>query len=140
MSLSDPPDDADFDIRSELRMRKILERLTPYWVELEKNDQYEYDLQYYQWERSHGEWVKTCRGYVELEHSESWTSDTLPNSWRRNYFSALRRKVHQYDQHLGRWGGLRPNADQTVYVKFNEPLTNCVSVPILTLAEDGSTT
>jgi len=98
MSLSDPPDDADYDIAPELRMRKLLERMTPYWVEFSKNDRYDYDLECHQWSASGAEYEKSLMGFVELEHADSWDGDDLPENWI--YFSALRRKVHQYDHTL----------------------------------------
>ena len=145
MSLDDGLDKQSYEIKSELKIRKVLESHTDWRYEFTKNDRYDYDLRITEWDAEPGG-PEDCRtlGFVELERArndrpKSWVSGEVPyDDWY--YYSFLERKVHTFDYDLWRWGGLKDDSEETVYLKFNHELDNCFAAPIKSIHRDGTRT
>jgi len=141
---SDDLDSQSFEIKDELKIRKVLEQHTEWNFVFNKNTEYQYDLAITEWgdepkDQSDNEII----GYVELERSRrdkehSWVTGDIPNSWY--YLSFLQRKVRSFDHRQKCWQGLKQNYDRTVYMKFNHALDNCFAAPVETIHRDGEPT
>jgi len=137
-------DDVSYEIKDELKIRKVLEKHTDWEFEFSKNDKYQYDLTIYQWDdepqtRDDQEVI----GYVELERcrrdkEKSWVMGAVPDEWY--YLSFLQRKVRKYDWDTQSWEGLKQHYDRTVYLKFNHAMTHCFAAPIEVIYRDGAQT
>jgi len=137
-------DDVNYEIKDELKIRKVLEKHTDWDFEFTKNDQYQYDLTIYQWDDDpQTRDDQKVIGYVELERcrrdrDKSWVMGAVPDNWY--YLSFLQRKVRDYDWRAERWTGLKDDYDRTVYLKFNHAMTNCFAAPIEAIHRDGTNT
>jgi len=141
---SDDLDSQSYEIKDELKIRKVLEQHTEWNFVFNKNTEYQYDLAITEWgseptDHSDNEVI----GYVELERSRrdkkhSWVTGEIPNTWY--YLSFLQRKVRDYDHRRNCWQGLKDDYNRTVYLKFNHALDNCFSAPIEAIHLDGEAT
>lgn len=141
---SDDLDSQNFEIKDELKVRKVLEKNTEWNFVFNKNTDYQYDLAITEWgDKPTEQSDKEIIGYVELERSRrdkkhSWVTGDIPDSWY--YLSFLQRKVRGYDHRRNCWQGLKQDYDRTVYLKFNHALDNCFSAPIEAIHLDGKPT
>jgi len=122
----------EYGMQSELEVRQILEEKTDWAYEFTKNDKYDVDMQLFDWGDPpvHAE-SRSLVGYVEIEvasDESDWQSGSFPSHW--GHVSFLKRKIRHWNYRRGRWGGLRPKARQTVYLKFNNDLDNCFTAPV----------
>lgn len=130
-----------FDIRNELKIRKILEKNTDWHIEFNENydNPYEYDLSYfYHKENTKTEtgYEKQFRGYIELEVHHNWKTKSIPSYWREPSF--LKRKCYKWDYENNKWSNEhKNNYDKTVYLKFNNNLTYCFVLSIPNIIEKG---
>lgn len=133
-----------YRIKDELKVRSILEERTNWNIEFTKNDKFEYDLRITRWdEEPKSPTDNKVIGFVEVERSRcdkkySWVSGEIPDSWL--FLSFLQRKVRKYDYQRQSWGGLKPDFDRTIYLKFNHELDNCFAASIESIEQDGERT
>ena len=125
-----------------MQIRKILECLTPWQVELDENyqDKYGYDLLYYIHEKTQNEtgYIKKFKGYIELEVAQDWQEYNIPSYWSEITF--LARKCYKYNTDEGQFTNIpKDNADRTVYLKFNKNLDNCFVSSVNKIIKLGST-
>lgn len=144
MSLDDGLDKQSYQIKDELKIRKVLEEHTDWKFEFTKHDKYDYDLQITEWD-SEPAGPDDCSilGFVELERSRSdneysWITGDIPDGW--HFYSFLERKVRDYDYTLRCWQGLKDDYNKTFYLKFNHALDNCFAAPIAVIYRDGRRT
>jgi len=132
-------DEQSYEIQSELRVRNILEEKTDWNYEFTKNSKYAPDLQLHDWgDHPDGPDDRDLTGYIEIEVTNAdsdWQTGSVPDSWSTINF--LKRKVRHFDYRQKRWGGLKENARQTVYLKFNHELDNCFVAPVERVYYDG---
>lgn len=137
-------DDVGYEVKDELKIRKVLEKHTDWKFEFTKNDQYKYDLTIYEWgNEPQTREDQSVLGYVELERCRcdkdtSWVMGTIPDSWY--YLSFLQRKVREFNWETHTWAGLKEDYDRTIYLKFNHAMTNCFAAPIEVIHRDGVNT
>lgn len=132
-------DQQSYEIENELRVRKILEEKTDWMFEFTKNSKYAPDLQLHDWgDCPESPEDRGLTGYIEIEVTSAesdWQTGAVPESWTTINF--LKRKVREFDYRTRRWGGLKENARQTVYLKFNHELDNCFAAPVERVYHDG---
>jgi hypothetical protein len=142
--LTDGLEKQPYQIKDELKIRKILETHSSWQFEFRKYDKYEYDLSVRKWADSPEDCdANRVIGYVELERSRgdkkySWVSGDIPDSWV--FISFLKRKVNQFDTLTKQWGPVKSKYDKTVYLKFNHQMDNCFCVPVEVIHEHGEVT
>lgn len=135
----DLPDDADYDIEPELRVRKILEQHTEWPIVVKRNDdKYDTDLEVYQWAHQNEEWQRNLIGYVEVEQADKWYGKQYPDNWV--YLTFLERKVRNWDRMNQRFDGLVNGGEKTVYLKFNQEFTNCFAATVEDIYQNGGRT
>lgn len=105
-------DEESYCIEPELKVGRIFtERNVDVFTFKKNEDIYDYDLEVYN--------DTEVMGYVEVEHTKSWTDYFIPRNWY--CYSILTRKISEE--------ALRRRDTSTLfYVKFNEPFTNCFCV------------
>lgn len=144
MSLDHDLGKQSYEIKDELKIRKVLEKHTDWQFEFTKNDKFDYDLRITEWnDEPEGPSDNRILGYVELERSRrdkecSWITGDIPDSWY--FYSFLERKVLNYDRVMQTWDGLKEHYNRTVYLKFNHALDNCFAAPITAIYRDGTRT
>lgn len=133
---TDAPDDAQFEIQDELKVRKVLESNTDWAFEFTKNDRYAPDLELYQWpDGADRPSDRQLHGYVEIERAQNWVTGAVPDGWP--YASFLKRKVYDWDYTSQSWLGLKDQYQRTLYLKFNHALDNCFVAPVEIIHRDG---
>lgn len=124
-----------YEIDTELRIRKILENYTGYQFEIRKNeDPYAYDLVVYFYDTSNVGSPAIPLIFVEIEQSETW-KDKYPSNWKA--YSFLARKVFKFDKTIDAFTNeLKDNANKTIYIIFNQSLTDCIAQKVSFIAEN----
>lgn len=113
-----------FEIDTELKVRKYLEHVTDYKIELQKNnDIYGYDLVVNLYDTDKKDWSKKSIAFIEIEVSETWISE-YPKNWM--YYSFLARKIYDFDRANKCFtDNLRCDAEKTIYLVFNRDMSDC---------------
>ena len=122
-----------FEIDVELQVRKILESISDYHFEFQKNeDKYNYDISVFRYDISGAVYTKKCIAFVEIEVSETW-KDKYPENWHT--FSFLKRKVFNFDYDKKVFTkDLHENADKTIYIILNKSLTDAICCNVCKIA------
>lgn len=137
-------DEQGYEIKDELKIRKVLEAHTEWNFEFTKNTKYAYDLRIKEWDnKPDGPEDNDVVGFVELERSRSdrthsWITGDIPDGWK--FYSFLKRKVYEWDVETQSWNGLKENYERTVYLKFNHALDNCFAATIQDIYKEGEPT
>lgn len=122
-----------FEIDVELQVRKILESISDYHFEFQKNeDKYNYDISVFRYDISGAVYTKKCIAFVEIEVSETW-KNKYPENWHT--FSFLKRKVFNFDYDKKVFTkDLHENADKTIYIILNKSLTDAICCNVCKIA------
>ena len=119
-----------FDIDNELRIRKKLESMLKYDIELQKNDdKYSFDFCVFRYNTKTNN--KYLLGFIEVETSDTWI-DEWPSFWK--YHSFLARKVFKFDYLNKRFTKtLKDEWMRTIYLIVNHNLTDmfCQSLKVI---------
>jgi hypothetical protein len=122
----------DYGIKSELKVRQVLEERTDWSYEFTKNSKYQVDMQLFDWgEPPIDAESRSLVGYVEIEVANAdsdWQTGEIPDYWPEVSF--LKRKIRTWDYNRSRWGSIQPEARQTMYLKFNHELDHCFVAPV----------
>lgn len=133
-------DEQSYEIQDELQIRNILEEHTNWAFEFTKNSKYAPDLQLHDWgDNPTGPESRELTGFVEIERASEqsdWQTGELPDNW--NTVNFLKRKVLRFDYDRKQWDGLKEGFSQTVYLKFNHQMDNCVAASLERIIHDGS--
>jgi hypothetical protein len=124
----------NFDIDDELKIRKKIESMLNYDIELQKtDDKYFWDISCFRYNTKTNQ--KTLLGYIELEHSDTWV-DEYPSFWK--YHSFLARKVFKFDwdknEFLRNPPQLKDEWARTIYLIVNKNLTDMICQSINTIS------
>jgi len=122
----------NFDIPDELKIRKKLEQILNYTIELQKNDdKYGYDISCYRYDTKTNK--KCLIGYIELEVSDTWI-DVYPDFWK--YHSFLARKVFKFDWNKNEFTDeLQDNYANTIYLIMNQSMTDMICQSIKNISK-----
>lgn len=125
-----------YDIDTELKARKIIEKYSDYHYVFDKNeDKYGFDLIVFKYEINKGEFKKNKMGYIEIECATTWKTFKIPQNWY--CVSFLKRKLYNYNFKEKVWGLPKPNLYKTIYLKFNQPMTNCFCQNMIYIIRNG---
>lgn len=121
-----------YDIPDELKVRKKIETMLNYDIELQKNDNiYDWDMKLFRYNVKTNK--KTPIGYIELEISDNWV-DNYPSYWK--YYSFLARKVFRYDWNQNQFTReLKENWKNTVYLISNHEMSDMICQSIEALSK-----
>jgi len=116
-----------YNIENELKIRQILESITPFEIEFNQNysDKFAYDLKCYKHIKNNTEtgYEKKFMCFIEVEHGKSWNQKEFPERWELSF---LQRKVCFYDYKNKMYlNELKENGKNTIYLKTNLDFTNC---------------
>lgn len=119
-----------YDIDEELKIRKKLETMLNYDIELQKTDnKYSWDISCYGYDSK--QIYKSLIGFIELEVSDTWI-DVYPSFWK--YHSFLARKVFKFDRENNKFTNeLKDDWGRTIYLITNKELTDmiCQSIKVI---------
>lgn len=120
-----------YDIDNELKIRKELENMLNYDIELQKTeDKYSWDISCFRYNIKTNK--KTLLGYIELEQSDTWI-DEYPLFWK--YHSFLARKVFKFNWDKNIFTSeLKNGWGRTVYLIVNNNLTDMICQDIKTIS------
>jgi len=125
-----------YDIDSELKARKIIEKHSDYHYVFDKNeDKYGFDLAVFKYKINKGEFKKNKIGYVEIERAVGWKTFGIPKNWY--CVSFLKRKLYNYNFKEGTWGNPKSDSHKTIYLKFNHPMSNCFCHNMIYIIRNG---
>jgi hypothetical protein len=121
-----------FDIPDELKVRKLLESMLKYDIELQKNkDKFGYDIHVFRYNTKTNE--KHPIGYIELEVSDTWVND-YPRHWKT--YSFLARKVIKFDRDKNEFTKeLKDNWERTVYLITNKEMSDMICQSIQSISK-----
>jgi len=122
----------NYDIDNELKIRKKLESMLNYDIELQKTeDKYSWDISCFRYNTKTNQ--KTLLGYIELEQSDTWI-DEYPDFWK--YHSFLARKVFKFDWNNNVFliNELKNDWARTIYLIVNKNLTDMICQSIKTIS------
>ena len=139
------PSFMNYNIEEELRIRKILEELTPWNIELNQNyeDKYGYDLKFYKHIETKTDtgFKKELLGFIEVEacppggySARAWTEHKFPDYLELSF---LKRKVFKWDKTNNCWSK-EPKEDyeKVIYLKVNPNYTNCYAINLKSLVNN----
>lgn len=118
-----------FQVKAELKVRKMLEKHTSWKFEFTRNDHPKgVDILAYKYVLNGNDFERVELGKIEVEASGLWKNNKYPENWRT--YSYLRRKIEQWREYEnGRvcdWKGLvRENSDKIVYLKCAIDMSDC---------------
>lgn len=128
--------DKPFEVISELKVRKMLEKYTAklpggWKLEFRRNEhQFGVDIVCYEYKVSDNGFEVNEIGKVEVEASPKWRNGIYPHKWRT--YSYLRRKVEKWDKmDQGLYGldvfsgQMVDNADKKIYLKTAIDMSDC---------------
>lgn len=126
-----------YDIKDELKIRKILENNNSFEYEFRKNDdKYGYDIEVYEYILINNEWNRKLLGYIEVERALKWIEEnSFPENWYR--ISLLKRKLFKFDRSKNIFTNEPKYNEITFYLKFNTNYTNCFCERMDKLIEKG---
>jgi len=129
---------AQYSIKNELEVRKWLEAITGINFEFRRNDnQYGYDILCYAYSLVNSNKFKqyfNC--FIEIEDTPQWTGKTYPPKWRNYQF--LRRKIDVFDYNANQYTNqLKPNANNTIYLKVAGDFSDMCSARIIDIKKNG---
>lgn len=120
----------NFDIDDELKIRKRLEDMLNYDIELQKTgDKFSWDISCFRYNIKTNK--KTLLGFIELETSDTWI-DKWPSFWK--YHSFLMRKIFKFDWEKNKFTDeLKDEWARTIYLITNKSFTDmfCQSIKII---------
>ena len=122
-----------YEIKDELKIRKILEYNTDYKFMFVKNDDpYAYDMMAFRYDIfENGKYDKNFLGFVEIERK--WNSGWITN-WSE--ISFLKRKICKWENNIWK-NEPKENIDKTYYLKFNNDYTDCFCALIKDIWNNG---
>tara|TARA_Y100001938_G_C8070352_1_gene422692 strand:+ start:1413 stop:1922 length:510 start_codon:yes stop_codon:yes gene_type:complete len=117
----------NYNIKTELLIRKKLETITPYNIEFNQNykDKFGYDLKCYKHIETSDQvgYKKKFMCYIEVEYGKTWIEKEIPKNWE---ISFLQRKIKKFNYNTKSYENeLKENGHRTIYLKTNTELTNC---------------
>lgn len=122
----------NYNIDNELKIRKKLENMLNYDIELQKtDDKYSWDISCFRYNTKTNK--KTLIGYIELEQSDTWI-DEYPYFWK--YHSFLARKIFKFDwnNNIFLLNELKNDWGKTIYLIVNKNLTDMFCQSIKTIS------
>ena len=135
-----PDRDNPYEIDLELQASRLIGKGLDHTLELQKNEnKYKYDLSVFKYYQDGAEHEKKIIGFIEIEVSKKWNNE-FPSNWKT--YSFLRRKVSSYDFldpdyefDEGFYNDIKENGDKTIYIIFNQSLTDAFCCDIVTISK-----